>query len=79
MLDTLTLEHDGKITLPDTVRDHYHLTAETPLRIIETRNGILLIPLTQEPMSDALVAELAQWQASSADNFALFPYEDQAA
>jgi bifunctional DNA-binding transcriptional regulator/antitoxin component of YhaV-PrlF toxin-antitoxin module len=30
---TLTMEQDGKITLPDTVRDRYQLQPGTPLRI----------------------------------------------
>lgn len=72
----LTLERDGRVTLPQVVRDRYGMTAETPIRLIETRNGILLIPLTDEPMAEELAQELAEWQALSADSFRMFPYED---
>ncbi len=60
---TVSMEQDGKITLPDTVRDHYRLQPGTPLRMIETRHGILLVPLTAAPMSRILAEELQEWQA----------------
>jgi hypothetical protein len=34
-----------------------------PVRLVETRTGILLVPLTDEPMSDELTRELEEWQA----------------
>ena len=76
---TLTMEQDGKITLPDTVRDHYRLQPGMPLRIIETRHGILLVPLTDAPMSRTLAEELHEWQALGAESLAMFPYEDSEA
>lgn len=72
----LTLERDGRVTLPQVVRERYGITVETPIRLIETRNGILLVPLTDEPMTEELAQELAEWQALSADSLQLFPYED---
>ena len=67
---------DGQIELPDTVSEKYHLTPETPLRLIETRTGILLIPITDEPMSDDLAGELAEWQSLSLDCWDMYPYEE---
>jgi len=66
---------DGKITLPKDVVGRYRLADDTPLRMIETRNGILLIPLTGEPMSPSLLAEIEAWQALGTESFDLFPYE----
>jgi bifunctional DNA-binding transcriptional regulator/antitoxin component of YhaV-PrlF toxin-antitoxin module len=77
--ETLMIEHGGRITLPTALRDRYGLAEDTPLRIIETSSGILLIPLTGEPMSAALVAELEEWQSLATESFELFPYEDDAA
>ena len=77
--ETLTIEHGGKITLPNDLRDRYGLADDTPLRIIETRNGILLVPLTNEPMNEALTAELEEWQSLTTASFELFPYEDDTA
>ena len=77
--ENLIVEGGGKITLPATVRDRYGLAQDTPVRLIQTRNGILLIPLTDEPMSEALSSELAEWQSVGAEGFEMFPYEDQQA
>lgn len=51
------------------------LRTKPRLRMIETRNGILLIPLTGEPMSPSLRAEIEEWQALGTESFELFPYE----
>ena len=67
--ETLTVEDGGKITLPPALRERYGLDEDTPLRIIETRSGILLIPLTDEPMSAALAAELEAWQSLATATF----------
>ena len=75
MMESVTVENGGKITLPDVLRDRYGLTADTRIRIIETRNGILLVPLTDEPMSESLAAEVRDWQSLGADAVEMFPYD----
>lgn len=75
MSSNLLIEDGGKISLPEEVREHYDLTPDTPLRIVETRGGILLIPLTNEPMSEHLARELDEWQSRSTASFEMFPYE----
>ncbi|HEX6183420.1 MAG TPA: AbrB/MazE/SpoVT family DNA-binding domain-containing protein [Pyrinomonadaceae bacterium] len=72
----LIVEDGGKITLPERVREHYGLAEDTPLRVIETRTGILLVPLTSEPMTDELRSELEDWQSLGSESLELFPYED---
>ena len=74
MSENLTIEN-GRITLPRDVVGRYRLEDDTPLRMIETRSGILLVPLTKEPMSSALSAEIPQWQALGVESLELFPYE----
>jgi hypothetical protein len=74
MSENLTIEN-GRITLPRDVVGRYRLEDDTPLRMIETRSGILLVPLTKEPMSSALSAEIAEWQALGVESLELFPYE----
>jgi len=49
---------------------------DTPVRVIETVSGILLVPLTVSPMSPELAAELDEWQALSTQSWELFPYEE---
>lgn len=72
MTQTLLLEEGGKITLPDSLRIQHQITSETPIRIIETTSGILLVPITGEPMSAELAAELAAWQSHAADALEVF-------
>jgi bifunctional DNA-binding transcriptional regulator/antitoxin component of YhaV-PrlF toxin-antitoxin module len=74
--ENLIVEDGGKITLPESVREHYGLAEDTPLRVIETRGGILLVPLTSEPMSEDLRSELDEWQALGSESLELFPYEE---
>lgn len=74
--ENLIVEDGGKITLPEAVRVRYGLAQDTPLRIIETRTGILLVPLTSEPMKEELRAELEEWQSLGAESLEMFPCED---
>lgn len=74
--ENLIVEDGGKITLPESVREHYGLAEDTPLRVIETRSGILLVPLTSEPVSEDLRSELDEWQALGSESLELFPYEE---
>ena len=76
---TLTVERDGRISLPGSVRDRYGIEPDTPVRIVETESGILLVPLTREPMSAELARELEEWQTASLATWDLFPYEESAA
>ena len=75
MSQKLVIEN-GKIALPEEVLDRYQIDEETPLRIIETRNGILLVPLTAEPMTAELRDELEAWQELGAESFDRFAYEE---
>ncbi|MEK6287068.1 MAG: AbrB/MazE/SpoVT family DNA-binding domain-containing protein [Acidobacteriota bacterium] len=74
--DNVTIEDGGKITLPAAVRSRYGLAEHTPVRVIETRTGILLVPITQEPMSEALADELQAWLSIGAESFETFPYDE---
>jgi bifunctional DNA-binding transcriptional regulator/antitoxin component of YhaV-PrlF toxin-antitoxin module len=70
-----TVGEDGRVALSEETRQRYRLLPDTPLRVIETRGGILLVPLTGGPMSPELAAELSQWQALGAGSWDQFPYE----
>ena len=77
-MTSMTIGRSGEMTLPAEVQERYHLTPETPVRMIETRGGILLVPLTAGPPSDELAQELREWQALGQDAWEAFPYEDVA-
>jgi bifunctional DNA-binding transcriptional regulator/antitoxin component of YhaV-PrlF toxin-antitoxin module len=74
-MTTSTISNSGEIMLPNDVRKRYGLTPNAPVRIIETRGGILLVPLTNAPMDENLVQELQAWQGLGAESWGQFPYE----
>jgi bifunctional DNA-binding transcriptional regulator/antitoxin component of YhaV-PrlF toxin-antitoxin module len=72
------IQPGGEIALPAEVRRRYGMEPNTPVRIIPTRSGILIIPLTDEPMDPALQAELSEWQQLGAQALNDFPDEASA-
>lgn len=78
-MTSLTIGQDGEIALPSVVRERYGFKPDTPVRIIETRSGILLIPVSNLPMSKDLQQEIAEWQAVGTATWELFPYEEAGA
>ena len=78
MNSVLTIEENGKLTLPEDITERYQFKKETQFRIIETQKGVLLIPLTAEPMNDDLKTELEEWQTLGADAWEMFDYEETA-
>ncbi|MFN8485725.1 MAG: hypothetical protein U0768_22005 [Anaerolineae bacterium] len=71
-----TIGHEGEIALPDEVRDRYGFLPDTPIRIIETSTGILIVPMTDESMSQQLAQELADWQSLGTESWDMFSYSD---
>jgi len=74
-MPNVNVEPSGKITLPEELRQRYGFREETSVRVVETRNGVLLIPLTDAPMSAELARELDEWQSLAASAWEMF--EDQ--
>jgi bifunctional DNA-binding transcriptional regulator/antitoxin component of YhaV-PrlF toxin-antitoxin module len=62
-MSNVSMTKDRAITLPLEVCEKHGFNPETPIRIIETGAGVLLVPLTNAPMTDELAQELAEWQA----------------
>jgi bifunctional DNA-binding transcriptional regulator/antitoxin component of YhaV-PrlF toxin-antitoxin module len=77
MLEPLVIEAGGKVTIPVDLRHRYGFEPNTPVRVIEMQSGILLVPLTDAPMSEGLKAELAAWQSLGADALEMFPFEGE--
>jgi len=76
-VDILTVGPAGEIELAEMVRKRYGMAPATPIRIVETRGGILLVPLSDAPMSAELAEELAQWQGLGADSWEMFPFDEE--
>lgn len=78
MNSILTIEENGKLTLPNDIVERYQFKREMQFRIIETQKGVLLIPLTDMPMNDELKTELEEWQAIGGDGWEMFDFEENA-
>ena len=74
--EVLTIKENGKFTLPDEIVERYQFKRETQFRIIETQKGVLLVPMTNEPMNDELKSELEEWQAIGENAWEMFDFEE---
>lgn len=76
-MTTTIIGRGGEVTLPNDVQERYGLRPEVSVRLIETRSGLLLVPLTDAPMSAELAQELQEWQALGTNAWEQFSYEDR--
>lgn len=74
--ENLVVEAGGRIRLPERITNRYNLAPNTQLRLVEARGGILLIPLTGDPISQELQSELTDWQTLAQSSLESFPYEE---
>ena len=74
-MSTAIIDANGSVTLPAEMRSRYHLDTATKVRVVETKHGLLLVPLTDEPMPAALQRELDEWQSLDAGGWDAFPFE----
>ena len=77
-MSTATIDLTGSVELPPELRSRYHLDPATSVRLVETRHGLLLIPLTSDPIPAALQRELNEWQSLDTASWDAFPYEEPA-
>lgn len=75
-MSELTMNANGEIAIPKDLRRRYGFSPNTPIRVVETRSGVLLVPITGAPPDDELAKELAEWQALGMEAWAMFPYEE---
>lgn len=66
-MTALLLEPNGTIKLPKKSLKRYGFEEKMPIRVIETKEGVLLIPLTNQPMKDELKQEIAKWQEAASE------------
>ena len=78
-MTTMIVGGGGEVTLPGDVRGRYGMSPDSTVRLAETRAGLLLVPITDEPISEALALELSQWQELGRQSLERFPYEEQPA
>jgi hypothetical protein len=76
--EVLMMEENVKLTLQSDILKRYRITKETQFRFIETQKGVLLIPLSGEPMNDELKNEIEDWQSLGVESWEVFDYEEKA-
>ena len=76
-MTTMTIGRAGEMALPPDIQQRCGMLPETSVRLIETRSGILLVPLTDEPMSRELTEDLQEWQTMGQETWAQLAYENK--
>lgn len=66
---------NGEIALPASVRERFGLRPDSHVRVLETRVGILLVPLADARLQPRLAQELGAWQHLGASAWDLFGYD----
>jgi AbrB family looped-hinge helix DNA binding protein len=67
---------EGQVPIPSELRQRYGLRPRSKVRVVETRGGILLIPLTDEPMDADLKSELDLWTKVGAESVFGWEYHE---
>ena len=75
-MTTMIIGRSGEMTLPQEVQERCGLRPEVSVRLIETRFGLLLVPLIDATMSVELTRELEEWQALGTDAWAQFEFAE---
>ena len=73
---TVTIGPGGELTLPADVVQRKGFKPDCPLQVVETRSGVLLVPLDDRPMSQELRSEIEAWQELSLDSWDASLYEE---
>lgn len=74
-MTALLVEATGKIKLPQKSLKRYGWEKSTLVRLIETKEGILLVPMHNAPMNKELQSEIAEWQDAASETWDTFTYE----
>lgn len=77
-MSTTIVSPKGEVALPKDLLLRHGLAGNSRVRIVETRSGILLMPLTDGPIDPRLARELAEWQSLGQSAWDRFPYEAEA-
>lgn len=79
-MSTVTLGRCGELTLPEERLSRHGLTPDRPIRLIATKGGLFLVPLSEEAMSSELADEREAWRELASLSWDQFPFnaaEDQ--
>lgn len=71
-MSTVTVGPGGELTLPADLLVRKGFKPDQPVRIIETRSGVLLVPLDNREIPGELAHELDAWQELTGESWAAF-------
>ena len=75
-MSTVTLGRSGELTLPEELLSRYGLTPDRQIRLIATKGGLLLVPISEEAMRPELADELEAWQDLTSLSWDRFPFDE---
>ncbi len=70
-MNTAKLERRGVLIIPIDLCERYGLREDTVIELVETDQGILLVPPTLEALEPELRRELEAWQAARDEDWTL--------
>ncbi len=74
-MSTTTIDTQGLLHIPEDMGRRHGLLPNTPVRIVETGCGVLVVPV-EGAVPRELTEELAMWQSWGAAAWDMFPYEE---
>jgi bifunctional DNA-binding transcriptional regulator/antitoxin component of YhaV-PrlF toxin-antitoxin module len=75
-MSTVTVGPGGELTIPADLLMRKGFKPDQPVRVVETRGGVLLVPLGEREIPDELVQELDAWQELTSESWAAFEFEE---
>ena len=73
---TVTVGPGGELALPADIVLRKGFKPDLAVRVVETRSGVLLVPVDDREIPEELTRELDAWQELANDSWASFPYEE---
>jgi len=73
---TVTVGPGGELTLPADIVLRKGFKPDLAVRVVETRSGVLLVPVADREIPEELTHELDAWQELANDSWVSFPYEE---
>jgi bifunctional DNA-binding transcriptional regulator/antitoxin component of YhaV-PrlF toxin-antitoxin module len=70
-MNTAKMERPGVLIIPVNLCEKYGFREHTMIELVETEQGILLVPPTLEALEPELRRELEDWQAARDEAWAL--------
>ncbi len=74
-MTAVLLETNGTVRLPKESIKRYGFEQKMSIRLIETKEGVLLVPITNQSLSEELSREIAEWHEAGSETWEDFSFE----